>query len=509
VKLSKSNQRALDNRKAGLRERIKRTDSRERSRPIIGGGNIQFQVSDRVQAINCGGIGAVLLLARRLGLASAIDDTVAVLKRHLPYHESDHVLAVAINILCGGACSEDLELLRQNPTLLEALGAARLPDPTTVGDFVRRFAPADILDLMEAINTTRQRVWELQHARSGLGKSQHLFDEAVIDVDGTIAETLGACKEGMDLSYKRVWGYCALAVTLDNTGEVLYLVNRPGNSASHSGAPQWLERAVELVAPHSGSICLRGDTDFSLTGEFDGWNERGVGFVFGMDSTPGLRERAESAPAEWRELERLPKYEVATMRRRRRRRVKEAIVKERGYKNVILCSEHIREFWYQPGKCQRPYRVIALRKNLSVERGETVLFPEIRYFFYITNRTDLSAAEVVRFINGRGDQENLIEQMKNGVHAMNMPVGDLNGNWAYMVMASLAWNLKAWCGLLMPDPQVGTMVLKLEFRRFLQWFIMMPCQIIRSGRALVYRMLSCPHWLSDWLALGQSLSASP
>jgi hypothetical protein len=499
----------LDNRKAGLREKIERADSRERSRPIIGGGNIQFQVSDRVQAINCGGVGAVLLLVRRLGLARAIDETVQVLKRHLPYHESDHVLAVAINILCGGSCIEDLELLRQNPTLLDALGADRLPDPTTVGDFVRRFKAADTLDLMEAINATRVKAWQLQHARCGLGKSQKLFEEAVIDVDGTIAETLGACKEGMDLSYKRVWGYCALAVTLANTGEVLYLVNRPGNSASHSGAPQWLDRAVEMVAPHSGSICLRGDTDFSLTGEFDRWSERGIDFVFGMDSTAGLRERAESEPAGWRELERPPKYEVATTRRQRRRRVKEDIVKERGYKNVRLCSEHIREFRYQPGKCQRPYRVIALRKNLSVERGETVLFPDIRYFFYITNRTDLSAAEVVRLINGRGDQENLIEQMKNGVHAMSMPVGDLDGNWAYMVMASLAWNLKAWSGLLMPDPRVGTMVLKLEFKRFLQWFMLVPCQILKSGRYQVYRILGGNRWLRDWLALAKSLGARP
>jgi hypothetical protein len=506
VKQSKPDQRALDNRAAAVAMRLERSGSFQRDCPVIGGVNIDYQVSDRIQAINCGGIGAVHCLVQKLGLARAINESVQVLKRHLPYHESDHVLSVAYNILCGGSRIEDMEQLRQNTALLDALGAVRLPDPTTVGDFTRRFTQESILSLMECINTVRQQVWELQHGQSGREPGQPYFQEAVIDVDGTIAETLGGCKEGMDISFKGIWGYCPLVITLANTGEVLYLVNRPGNAVSQSEAPEWLERAMAVMEPHSERICLRGDSAFSLTGEFDGWDDRGIDFVFGMDSNRCFINLAEGlAEDRWQELERLPKYEVATKPRGRRERVKQAIVRERGYKNIRLRCEEIAEFWYRPGKCDRPYRVIAVRKNLSKERGDLVLCDEIRYFFYITNRTDLNTAEVVRFINGRGDQENLIEQMKNGVHAMKMPVDGLNGNWAYMVMASLAWNLKAWCGLLMPDEATGNTILRSEFRSFLQRFIMVPCQILTSGRRLVYRMLGYNRWLEQWLALARSL----
>ncbi|MDI3313941.1 MAG: transposase [Mycobacterium sp.] len=113
-----------------------------------------------------------------------------------------------------------------------------------------------------------------------------------------------------------------------------------------------------------------------------------------------------------------------------------------------LTCEHVAEFSYQPGKCRRPYRVIALRKNISKSRGEAALIEEIRYFFYITTRTDLSAAEVVACANDRCDQENVIEQLKNGVNALRVPLYDLVSNWAYMVIAALAWNIKSWFAMM-------------------------------------------------------------
>ena len=100
--------------------------------------------------------------------------------------------------------------------------------------------------------------------------------------------------------------------------------------------------------------------------------------------------------------------------------------------------------------------------------------------------------------NGRCDQENVIEQLKNGVNAMRMPVRDLESNWAYMVIAALAWNLKAWFGLLMPNVVRGTQVVKMEFRRFLNTLILLPCQIVMTGRRIVYRLLGYNDWLKDF-----------
>jgi hypothetical protein len=430
-------------------------------------------------------------------LVDLLNEKVSVLKRHLHYHESDHILNVAYNIMSGGVRLEDIELRRQDECYLEGLGAQRIPDPTTAGDFTRRFEAKDILEMMEAINEARQRVWQQQPGG--------FLSRAVIDVDGTIAGTLGECKAGMDISYKGIWGYAPLIVSLANTQEVLYLVNRPGNSASHDGAGPWIDRAIALVQPHAGHVHLRGDTDFSLTSKFDEWDQAGVTFNFGMDASPKLRALAESlSEAQWRGLARV-EPEIQTEPRERPENVKEQIVRERGFLNRRLESEQVAEFDYQPGKCQKSYRVVVLRKNLSIERGEKVLFDEIRYFFSITNRRDLAWDEVVQDANQRCNQENVVEQLKNGVNAMRIPVNDLKSNWAYMVMAALAWNLKAWFGLMMPHRERGLELVKREFRSFLSAILLVPAQIIRAGRKIIYRLLSYNGWLKDFLATWERL----
>jgi len=161
--------------------------------------------------------------------------------------------------------------------------------------------------------------------------------------------------------------------------------------------------------------------------------------------------------------------------------VKERIVVEREFKNITLEAEHVAEFSYQPTKCKRSYRVVALRKTLKVKEGQLFLYDEVRYFFYITNLDELSAAEVVYFANDRGNQENLIEQLKNGLHALRMPVDDLVSNWAYMAMASLAWTLKAWFALLVRATDRRAELLAMEFRRFLGAIVRVPCQVLRTA----------------------------
>lgn len=480
--------------KRRIQARLKARAWPEQSRPMLR-GNVHYEMAQRTGAIACGGIGVMHLLARQVGLIDAIDAKVQVLKRHLPYHESDHVLNLAFNILAGGQRLEDLELRRQDENFLHALGAQRLPDPTTAGDFTRRFAPADILGLQEAINTARVNVWQQQ--------PKGFLAEAVIDVDGSIAGTLGECKVGMDLSYKGVWGYHPLLVSLANTKEVLYLVNRPGNVASHEGAAAWIDRAITLVQPHAGKIRLRGDTDFSLTGEFDRWSQQ-VDFLFGMDASPKLVKLAEAVrPTAWLPLARDAAEPAAP--RTKPANVKEAIVVEREFVNQRLTSEQVAEFDYQPGKCRQPYRMVVVRKNLTVEKGGDWLFDEFRYFFYITTLRQASAAAIVREANGRCDQENVIAQLKGAVNALRLPVDNLESNWAYMVMTALAWNLKAWAGLLAGKGELAARLVKMEFRTFTQALLWVPAQILRSGRKIIYRVLSYNPWTGQLFTLWERL----
>ena len=463
--------------------------------------NIQYEHSDRIRGLASGGIGAMHRLAQHTGLVEAIDRHLNVLKVALPYHESDHVLGIAYNVLCGGTCLQDIEQRRQDEVYLDALSAQRIPDPTTAGDFCRRFDEADIEALQAAINETRVRVWRAQPTE--------FFADAVIDADGTLAETTGQCKEGMDIAYDGVWGYHPLVVSLANTGEPLYLVNRSGNRPSSEGAAARFDQA-RVLCQDAGfrRITFRGDTDFSQTEHLDRWDAAGVRFIFGYDARANLIREADALPARaWTRLERRPAYEVQTEPRQRPANVKEAIIVERAFKNLRLEAEAVAEFAYQPGACATPYRLVVVRKNISVEQGDQRLFDEIRYFFYLTNDHETAAADIVFLANDRCNQENLIDQLKHGVGATRMPVDTLLSNWAYMVMAALAWTLKAWFALRLPTAgrwaaryaAEKTAVLRMEFKAFLHAFILIPVRVVRTSRRLVFRLLAWNPWQGVFL----------
>jgi len=480
-------QRILAERKRNLARRLDRRNYPTSSGPVFAGGNVRYEMSDRVRAVGCGGIGAMHTMVQGLGLDAAINEAIHLLKMHAPYHESDHVLNLAYNILTGGDCVEDLERLRENETYMDGIGAERIPDPTTAGDFCRRFDEGSLVALQEAVNDVREKVWALQ--------DESFFEQATVDVDATIAETDGECKEGMGLSYKGIWGYAPLMVSLANTREPLYLINRSGNTPSCVDATRWIDRAIERLSRKFKKILLRGDTDYSLTRKFDEWSEK-VDFIFGYDAKACMIRRAEALPDRaWTRLRRPPKYEVKTAERTRPENVKERIVKENGYKNIRLRCEDVAEFDWRPTHCQKTYRMVVVRKNLSVERGDAVLFDDVRYFFYITTYRDRSQAQIVFEANGRCDQENLFGQFHSGLSAMRMPLDNLHSNWAYMVIAALAWTLKAWYGLLVPNGTESKKVVHMEFKTFLHRFILIPCQILRHGRRLLYRIANFNHAL--------------
>jgi hypothetical protein len=482
------NRANFERRQRSLAERLDPTWLPELDEPVLEGGNVCYQVAGRTEAIACGGLGMLQTVVSAVGLREEIDESLHLLRRHLPYHESDHVLALAYNVLTGGRCLEDLEARRSDEGYLNALGARRLPDPTTAGDFLRRFDAGKVLTMMEAINRSRSSVW-----RSRPRSERKL---ALIDVDGTIAETLGECKERMDISYDGRWGYGPLLISLANSQEVLYVVNRPANRPSHDGAAEWIDRGIRCALEGAGfeRVRLRGDTDFSLTANFDRWTAAGVEFVFGMDANASFVARAQELGEEvWRPLKR-PLTEV---KRRRPAKVKRVVSEQRGFRNLTLEQEHVAEIEHRPGKCQRAYRLVIVRKRIRVTEGQLRLTDEIRYFFYVTNisKQRMGTAAVVRENNARGNQENLIEQLKNGVQAMRMPVAEFDANWAYMVIASLAWNLKAWAGLLLPGRLGARTILRMEFRRFLNEVILLPTQILRSGRRLIFRLLAINRWV--------------
>ena len=484
--------RKLNRRERRVAQRIDKANWSGQS-PMIAPPTIQYELADRVQALNAGGLGVIQQLVKQLGLAESINRVCPIFKLHLPYSEADHVLNIAFNLLAGGTCLEHLELRRNDEAYLNALGAERIPDPTTAGDFCRRFGGWEVFALQEAFHEARLKVWKQQ--------PDSFFDLAVIEADGTQVETYGEHKEGMSINYKGEWGYHPLVMTLANTREVLYLWNRPGNRPSHERAYMFFDRSID-VCRRAGfrKIRMRGDTDFSQSRHLDRWHNDNVQFVFGFDAIPKLVDLAESLEeSAWKPLHRPQR--TTDKPRARRPNTKEQVVVEKEYTNKRLEQEFVAEFDDSPGKCQHTYRMVVLKKQVAVMKGVQKLFDDSPYFFYITNisSTELTTAEIVFESNQRCDQENIISQGK-AMGAFAAPLHTTISNGAYMAMASLAWNLKCWLALSLQEsgtPQRKAKLrtekhrlLRMDFSTFRQTMILIPTQIIRRARQLIYRLLA-------------------
>lgn len=493
-------------RKRRMRRRIDKKNWSGRS-PMIRPASVKYELADKQQAIAAGGIGTLLDLTKQLGLREEINDAIPLFKFHLPYDEADHVFNIALNLLAGGNCLEHIEDRRCDEAYLNAVGAERIPDPTTAGDFCRRFSDVSVLQLMNAFNRVREKVWKQQ--------PDDFFDCAILEADGTQIETSAEKKQGIGINYKGQWGYHPLVITLAHTREPLFVVNRSGNRPSHENAAFFFDLAVERCRSAGfRKVVLRGDTDFALTENFDRWDDDNVEFVFGMDAMPNLTEIAENlAESEWKPMKRRRSVKApAAKPRAKRPREKESIVVQNKYLNKKLARERIAEFDYRPGKCNRTYRVVALHKEVHLTRGDLRLFDkeEPVYFFYITNapKASKSTRQVVVDANARCNQENHIAQLKQC--ALSAPLNDLTSNWAYMVIASLAWNLKIWSGLMIKpsgtakekeeQAAIKKKLIGMDFTTFRDRVLMVPAQIIRSGRRLIYRLLSYRPSL-DWLLL--------
>ncbi len=317
----------IKNSQRKINRRLKNAAPKSGKKPMLNKQNINYEISGKVKGIVCGGIGLIHGLVLKLGLIGKLNDKLKILKQHKPYFESDHILNIAYNLICGGQVLEDIELRRNDENYLNALGVESIPDPTTAGDFCRRLDDNDIEVLQDAFNDARLKVWQRQE--------DSFFDCARIDADGTYAPTTGECKEGMDICHKGGWGYHPLVVSLANTGEPLFIVNRGGNRPSHEGSAGYFDKAVKLCRTAGfRSVILRGDTDFALTANFDRWDDDNVSFVFGFDAYKNMVSKADSLDESmYADLVRHAERVIKTEPRQRPENVKQRIVKEREYKN--------------------------------------------------------------------------------------------------------------------------------------------------------------------------------
>ncbi len=486
----------------------KNTDS-----PVARLPKLHVEVDQRTEVTTFGGLSLAVQLVHLLKIPEILDRHVHVLKRHLPYHESDHILAQALSLYCGGSCIEDMAHLQQSEAILRMVGACRLPDPTTGGDFLRRFEydanPRALWDLQKANDEIQTKAWkrirkkQRQQRRRGRKNAKTW---TMVDVDGHLEETTGAQKEA-DFSRKGTWSYQPLAITLGETGEVLALRNRLGSTPASSGSNLVLQGCLQRVTSVFGkNVLTRADSEFDRADIRQACEAEETCFALvgrAFANRPGM---AESIPEEkWRpfrtrasrlkdERRNAPGYRP----RAKKANLRMARAAEKGWKELALLKQWVAEVPYVPPEDpSKTYRLVIRRQLIEHRQGQLTLFTEYRYRYVVTNLPkSWSPFEVIDATYERCDQEKVIQQLGAGVSAWRMPVAEYDGNSAWLEIARLAWNLAKWVAQL----ALPTEVVRWEWKRFRLAFVIVSAQVINRGRQVWLRLSASHRFHSDLVA---------
>jgi len=453
---------------------------------------VHTEVSERMHATCLGGAALAVALWRRLDAARIIDKELHVLRRHRPYQESDHVLAQALNMVLGGTCLEDVTRLQHDPALLRIIGGDRLPDPTTAGDFLRRFDesinPGSLTALRAVVDELQRRAWA--RLRSGpKDRLRRLGGLVLVDIDSKIRAFTGNQKEGADLSYKGTWSHHPLLLTCATTQEVLAVRNRPGNAVSSAGAREMLLENLPRVAAGLGQAVVRMDAGFENTAMRRACQENGAYFV---QAAAGRHERyrlldqlPDEAWVEWlpsKERDRDGVAACETTRPRRRGRNLRRQTMLRRYKDDKTKGRHwLAEVECRPTKAEPPCRLIVIREEIRNQYSERQppLFAHHEFRFVLTNLpARFTPSDVIDLSHDRCDQEKIICQLGDDIPMWRMPVREFAGNEAHLEIARLAWNMGKWLGLLVLPLES----IRWEWKRFRSAFVFIAAEVIRRGR---------------------------
>jgi hypothetical protein len=442
-------------------------------------------VADRSTVTPYGGLALASVFLRRFRVAQAIDERVHVLKLHLPYHESDHVIAQALNLYAGGTCIEDQAALQHDEGVLRMLGACRLPDPTTAGDFLRRFEErrnrGSLAELRAAIDTVQGEVWGKL-----AGKRKRKRDWAVVDLDGHTKTLYGVQKDGADFDHKGRWSYHILLASLAGTGECLAVRNRPGNVRSSEGAAELLGETLTRAKGRFAKVLVRADSDFDRRDVREACEAEGACFAFVAREATNRLSWAEAIPeSAWQPFrtrahrgQQVRRARPGFCPRRKKRNRRRRRARERGYTNLQLVRQWVAEIPWTPSGSTKSYRMI-LRRQLIEESDQEHLFDFYRYRYVVTNLpASWSVEEVIDATYQRCDQENVIEQMGNGIALWRMPVAEFEGNSAWLEIGRLAWNLGKWIAQLALPAEV----VRWEWKRYRKAFVYLAVEVIHRSR---------------------------
>ena len=448
---------------------------------------LHLEGDPRGEITHYGGLVLAQQFVRRFGVAQQLDNALTLFKRHAPYYESDHVLALAYTLYADGRCLEDQAALQGSEAVRRLVGACRIPDPTTAGDFLRRFKTAQSLEqLSRVIDEVQEAVW-LKLART-VRRRRKKHELALVDLDGHIKPLYGVQKEGADFSYDRRWSYQPLVVSLGGSGECLKVVNQPGSARSSDVAAKAIKEVLPRVMRHFRNALVRGDTDFDRSDVFNAAIEEGAYFAIGGRVHPNRAALVgRIAEENWKPFVPRAKREErsGSSRHGRTPNYRRQKAAERGYRRLRTVKQWVSEIAYQPHGLGAACRMIVRRILIEETDGQGALFSHFRYRLVLTNLPrSYTARQIIDLTYQRCDQENVIEQFGQGIAGWRMPVAEFRGNSAWLEIARLAWNLGKWIAQI----ALPSEVVRWEWKRFRRHFVYIAAKVLKSGRRLVVRL---------------------
>ncbi len=450
---------------------------RGKNGPVLRHPKLQLS-SEPSDATAYGGLALAASLVRSLGIAGDLDRDLTLLSSHRPFHESDHVLTHVYNLYAGGTCIEDIADLQTSEPVRRMLGAERIPDPTTAGDFLRRFTADDVHALDHVIDQAQERVWKRRYGKKKAAR-------AIVDLDSCVRPVYGDQKEGTDFTYKGSFGYHPLVISLAGSMECLRLINRSGNTTSADGSESHLRELFPMLGRHFKQVIIRGDSAFANQKIFDACDEAGHSFAVVSPQQQNFASLFEALPGDqWKPYRhrepsenRLRKHRKRGPNRRRER------ARTRNKRDLQLTKQWIAEIPYRPDRSDRTYRLIARYQEIE-EHEQGHLFMLTRFRYVLSNLpSSVSAEEVMDLTYQRCDQENLIEQLQSGVAGMRMPTGGMLSNAAFGTCARLAHNLKPWLAQLALAPET----MRWEWKRFRRAFVYCAARVVHTSRQVHVR----------------------
>jgi hypothetical protein len=345
--------------------------------------------------------GTVLVheLARQVGIEQIVDEELHVKQRERGYRESQAIGGLVYNLLLGGDCLSDLEVLRGDPGTQELLAQESILAPRTAREVLQKFELGDIRDLQRVNLRVQQRV-----------RTQQPSPRCTIDLDSSISEQASPRKQGSNKAYNGQLGYHPLFAFWAEEGELLFSHLRRGSAHTSRNVVWFLTETFKRV-PAPGAIALRADSGFYCK-EVGQWCEAHRGrFTITADQTAPRRALIETLSEHaWTNLpEDYPLSEVA-------------------------------EFRYQPTRWAKAYRYVVKRQLREKKNGALYW----HYHVFVTNDETTPALELEIWHLQHADMENRIKEHKSALGLEKLPTGRFHANWAYLLIGQLAFNLFAW-----------------------------------------------------------------